>query len=299
MQKVLVTGATGFIGRSLCQYLYEKGFQIRAMSRTVCDSALSDQYEWVSGDITQPASLLGLCDGVDIVFHLAGFAHAEEEKGSQFRKQHEAINYHGTMHILNESERAGVKRFVYFSSVKAVAECDNCTDESWDKMPSDAYGIAKRQAEAAVLKISKNPIILRPTLVYGLGVKGNLSAMIKAISRGYFPTPPPIQNHKSMVSLADLCRAAVLAAQVENPLQKIYIVSDGVAYSTFQIHQMILAALGKRKVELYLPLFIWNGLAKIGDILQKIIHRRLPMSSVVFKKLFSNAAYCSQYAKNE
>ena len=85
----------------------------------------------------------------------------------------------------------------------------------------------------------------------------------------------------------------------KNPLQKIYIVSDGVAYSTFQIHQMILAALGKRKVELYLPLFIWNGLAKIGDILQKIIHRRLPMSSVVFKKLFSNAAYCSQYAKNE
>ncbi|EKD92039.1 MAG: NAD-dependent epimerase/dehydratase [uncultured bacterium] len=213
------------------------------------------------------------------------------------------MNHRGTVNILNESIRAGVKRFIYFSSVKACAERNVCCDEAWEAWPTDAYGIAKREAENSVLSLCREnniiPIILRPALVYGAGVKGNLSAMLRGISKGYFPTPPPVQNHKSMVSREDLCRAALLVATVENPKQSIFIVTDGVAYSTFGIVQMMREAVGRKKSTLYLPLWIWYALAKLGDIVQHIIKRLLPINTQAVNKLFSNAAYSSQLIKNE
>lgn len=296
MKTVLVTGATGFIGKELCIYLVENGFKVRGLSRNVIHT---DHVSWVLGDITKPESLIGICEGVDIVFHLAGFAHADEENNSEFKNQHEQINYQGTINVLNEANRAKVKRFVYFSSVKACADHDECVDESWTTWPTDAYGIAKRQAEEAVLSLSSEPIILRPTLVYGEGCKGNLEVMITAIVKGYFPTPPPIQNQKSMISLRDLCRVALLAALAKNPRSKIYIVTDDHFYSTRQIVMMIRSALGMPKSRVYLPYWIWCVLAKIGDLAQRLMQRRLPVNTKKIKKLFSNAAYTSQMIKNE
>lgn len=303
--RVLVTGATGFIGKSLCEYLLTCGFKVRALTRQNTFSCVQEKnnYEWVMGDITKPETLKKLCEDVDIVFHLAGFAHAYEEENPEFNNIHQKVNYQGTVNILNESISAGIKRFIYFSSVKAGASSDNCIDEDCTAQPNDAYGLAKRQAEQIVLSLCEangiTPIILRPTLVYGPGVKGNLAAMIKGISRGYFPTPPSIQNYKSMVSIDDLCRVAFLASQAENPHNKIYIVTDDIPYSTAQITQNIRNALGKKKSKFYCPLWVWITLAKAGDIVQKITHKRFPINTQAVKKLFSSALYCSCYIKNE
>ncbi|OGT40958.1 MAG: hypothetical protein A3F13_01565 [Gammaproteobacteria bacterium RIFCSPHIGHO2_12_FULL_40_19] len=301
---VLITGATGFIGKVLCIYLSENGFKVYALTRqikSVCPE--KNNIKWIVGDITQPSSLRGICDDVDIVFHLAGFAHAFEEENKDFCIFHQQVNHQGTINILNEAKKAEVMRFIYFSTIKACADSNTCIDESWDAFPTNAYGIAKRAAEEAVLSMCKEshilPIILRPSLVYGEGVKGNLAAMLKGISKGYFPTPPPIQNHRSMVSRDDLCRAALLAATVKNPQNHIFIVTDGVAYSTYSIVQMMRHALGKKQSKYYLPLWIWYGLAKMGDVGQRILKRRLPINTQVVKKLFSNAAYSSQFIKNE
>lgn len=303
-QTVFVTGATGFVGKRLCAYLIDNGFKVRALTRQL-NPALhyNSKIEWVVGDVTKPHTLLNICDQVSIVFHLAGFAHAYEEENPAFALLHQQVNHQGTIHILNEAKRAGVKRFVYFSSVKACGSSDACIDETWTQYPTDAYGIAKREAENAVLQYCKEsdilPIILRPTLVYGVGVKGNLSAMIKGVSKGYFPVPPPVQNRKSMVSVDDLCRVALLAAKAENLQHHIFIVSDNNFYSTYQMVQMIRAELGKKKSKLYLPLWVWILLAKIGDCLQWMIKKRMPINTQAVKKLFSNAAYCSQTIKNE
>jgi Nucleoside-diphosphate-sugar epimerases len=244
-----------------------------------------------------------LCDDIDIVFHLAGFAHAYEEENPEFNNIHRQVNYQGTVNILNESIRAGIKRFIYFSSVKATASSDNCIDEDWTAQPSDAYGLAKRQAEHVVLSLCETnnitPVILRPALVYGPGVKGNLAAMIRGVSKGYFPTPPPIQNYKSMISIDDLCHAAFLASQSENPRNKIYILTDGISYSTAQITQSIRVALGKKKSKFYCPLWVWNVLAKAGDIVQRATGRRFPVNTQAVKKLFSSALYRSIYIKND
>lgn len=304
MKTALVTGATGFIGKALCVYLFENEFKVHALTRQLNHyTKEKNQYEWIVGDITKPDTVINICDEIDIVFHLAGFAHAYEEENSNFSNLHQQVNYEGTVNILNEANRAGVKRFIYFSSVKACAESDSMIDETFTLLPTGAYGIAKREAENFVLSFCTEnnilPIILRPTLVYGAGVKGNLSAMLKGISKGYFPMPPPIKNHKSMVSLDDLCRAALLAATIENPKKSIFIVTDGVAYSTVKMVKMMRKALGKKNTKLYLPFWAWCGLAKVGDFIQLIIKKRMPINTHAVKKLFSNAAYSSQYIKNE
>jgi nucleoside-diphosphate-sugar epimerase len=300
----LVTGATGFIGKTLCTYLSDNGFKVHALTRQINPILYKkNNIKWIVGDITKPESLTGICDDVDIVFHLAGFAHAFEEENKDFSMLHQQVNHQGTINILNEAKKAHIKRFIYFSSTKACADSHTCIDESWNTLPTDAYGIAKRAAEEAVLVVCKEnhiiPVILRPSLVYGEGVKGNLAAMLKGISKGYFPTPAPIQNHRSMISCKDLCRAALLAATVNNLQHHIFIVTDGVAYSTFDIVQMMRQALGKKQSRIYLPLWIWYGLAKMGDIGQHITKKRLPINTQVIKKLFSNAAYSSQLIKNE
>ncbi|EKD92216.1 MAG: NAD-dependent epimerase/dehydratase, partial [uncultured bacterium] len=97
----------------------------------------------------------------------------------------------------------------------------------------------------------------------------------------------------------DLCRVALLAAKVEKPRSAIFIVTDGVCYSTSQIVRLIRTALGKKEATYYLPLSVWYGLAKIGDFAQNIIKKRLPINTQAVHKLFSNAAYSSQFIKNE
>src|SRR3990167_6615567 len=103
MQTALVTGATGFIGKTLSAYLSENGFQVRALTRQL-QPILADKndIEWVVGDITKPETLFGVCDDIDIVFHLAGFAHAFEEENPEFKNFHQQVNHQGTVNILNE-----------------------------------------------------------------------------------------------------------------------------------------------------------------------------------------------------
>src|SRR3990167_4846944 len=293
----LVTGATGFIGKALCSYLLQNGFYVRALTRQM--SQLNSQCEWVYGDITKSDSLNNLCDGIDVVFHLAGYAHAYEEANIDFKIFHETINLQGTINIIHESKRAGIKKFIFFSSVKACADANAFMDDTWNKRPTDAYGLAKRQAEEAVLSSGLDAIILRLPLVYGVGVKGNLAAMLQGIARGYFPTPPPVQNQKSMISLNDLCRVALLAATVEKTEQKIFIITDGIFYSTYDMVQMMRRALNKRKITLHLPLWCWYAFAKVGDCVQWVIQKRFPINTKAVKKLFSSATYSSAYTKKE
>lgn len=296
---VLVTGATGFVGTALCAYLYQQGFHVRALTRK--KEPCNENYEWIYGDITQPDTLINCCHNIDIVFHAAGFAHAYEESNHSFKEAHEAINHQGTINILLEAKRSAVSRFIFFSSIKACADAVQCVDETWNHYPTDAYGIAKRKAEEFILSFCAEnkimPIILRPSLVYGEGVKGNLAMMIKGIQKGYFPLPPNICNHKSMVSLNDLCRIALLSATVQPSQQKIFIVTDGVHYSTRNMVMMIRNALGKKQRNYYLPLWVWYLFAKIGDCAQFIFRKRFPLNTQAVKKLFSNNAYCSKYTK--
>ncbi len=212
---VLITGASGFIGRRLVNYFLEKNFKVRVLVRdTNKITLLPNQVNVVHGDLIIPSSLTGICDNIDAVFHLGGYAHDTHGSNLNFIYQHYTNTFLGTQHIVNEAIRARVKKFIFFSSVKAVGEHEESIDETMETPPDSPYGMAKRQAEELVLaaKLHMHVCVLRPALVYGPEWKGNLSSMWNAIKRGVFPPLPDTGNRRSLISIDDLCQAAWLAA---------------------------------------------------------------------------------------
>jgi len=301
MNNILLTGSTGFIGRHLVSLLLKQSIKIRVLTRNT-SSSLPEGIETFVGDLTNSQSLVGICEKIDTVFHLAGLAHASNKESASFSHQHHVVNFLGTQNLLNETIRSGVKKFIYFSSVKAVADSNDCIDETWDIFPDSPYGIAKRQAEKFVLNAQNNSMhvcVLRPSLVYGIGWKGNLASMLHMISRGLFPPLPETYNRRSMVSAHDICRAAIMAAN--NPIAngKIYFVTDGIDYSTRQLYISICQALGKSIPKWTIPLSVFKCLATMGDLGEKLLKQRLPFNSAVLAKLFNSAQYSSKLIQGE
>jgi len=299
MKKVVVTGASGFIGKFLVPHLVKKGLSVKVLVRTFESDIFPSQVEQYIGDLTQPDTLKGLANDIDWVFHLGGYAHAWQ--GEKEADLHQQVNLLGTQNLLNECLRAGIKKFIYFSSIKAVGDTQQCIDESWDMQPTTHYGIAKREAEKQILAYNyiMDSCILRLALVYGPGMKGNLYQMLGAIDKAHFPPIPPVNNQRSLVSVYDVCQAAYLAASQKCSNGRIYYVTDKESYSTYQIYTYMRNALGKNKLNLYIPLWVFKMVAILGDKYEKWFRYRFPFNSQTFDKLFLSATCNSFRIQNE
>jgi len=191
---------------------------------------------------------------------------------------------------------SGVKRFVYFSTVKAVADPgEECVDETWDQSPEDAYGRTKREAEARVLACGANSgmhvCILRPTLVYGTRVKGNLERVLEAARAGRCPPLPEFGNRRSMIGRDDLLDAALLAAQDPRANGRTYIVADGVAYSTRMLFEIVCRASGHDLPRWGIPLWLLRLGALTGDSLGRVSGKTMPLNSAVLSRIGGSACY--------
>jgi UDP-glucose 4-epimerase len=288
--RYLVTGAAGFIGRRLCNAL-AGGSGVRALLRTASDGPWDDG---VVADLTSelPAGVTG---GIHTVFHLAARTHAVDERddGDDSDSLYRAINVDGTRALLESAARDGVRRFIFFSSIKALGEGgeDAVTDDSVPR-PTTAYGHTKLEAEGLVIDGGHvgESVVLRPSLVYGPGVKGNLVNMIGAIDAGRFPPVPPVKNRRTMVHVDDVVAAALGAAASNAVVGRRFIVSDGRVYSTREIYETICRALGK-PVRRGLPVAAFRALAVAGDVGSALLRRSVPFDSVAFGKLFGSACY--------
>ncbi len=303
---VLVTGASGFIGRRLVRACSERDEPVIAMSRShpVTNLTGSRSCVFVQADIGDPYSLHGLASGVHLVVHLAGYAHAEDANDASAQATHERVTVEGTRNLLAEAQRAGVRRFVFASSVKAAGEGGEvCVDETSPSRPETAYGRVKRVAEELILeagaRTGMHVSILRLPLVYGPGNKGYLPRMIAAIARGRFPPLPETHNRRSMVHVDDAVQALLLAAERPEANSKIYYVTDGRDYSTRALYDLVRAALGLRPARYHVPLALLRAGAWIGDLVGKITHRRVPLDSHVLKKLLGSACYDSRRIQAE
>jgi nucleoside-diphosphate-sugar epimerase len=225
---------------------------------------------------------------------LAGIAHVSGQIDSD-AAQYWRVNVDGTQSLVDAAADAGINRFVYFSSVKAVADPDReRVDETWDLVPEDAYGRSKREAESRVLEASKGGLdvcVLRPTLVYGPGVKGNLQRMLEAVASGRFPPIPEVGNRRSMVSVRDLAEAAWLAMTKESARGQTYIVADGVDYSTRDIYIAMCQALGRKAPSWCLPLWVLAAAARGGDFVARASGKPMPVSSAALERLCGSACY--------
>lgn len=301
VRSALVTGATGFVGSRLVAVLQRHGIHLTVASRdqSKAKSLWSDSVACCQLDLTSSERVTGICDGIDTVFHLAGYAHADDGDSDALTKLHRQVTVDGTDALLLEAARAAVRRFVFLSSTKAMSEGDDRRlDEQSPAVPLSAYGRAKREAELLVLKAGAkygmHVCVLRLPLVYGPGVKGNLLHMIGAIDRGRFPPLPEVRNCRSMVHVEDVVQALRLA--VENPKAngEVYLVTDGRAYSTYEICALIRRALGKAEPTWKVPIGVLRAAAGIGDAIGRIRGRPFFFNSVTLNKLIGSAWYSSE-----
>jgi nucleoside-diphosphate-sugar epimerase len=133
--------------------------------------------------------------------------------------------------------------------------------------------------------------VLRLSLVYGEGVEGNLGGMLRAVAAGRFPPPPRVDNRRAMVHVDDVVRAAIAASQRAEPVGRVLIIGDGVAYSTHGIYTAMRRALGIGPARMTLPAPAWRLLARAGDVAGGVLGRRAPFDSAAYAKLFGSAWY--------
>ena len=261
----LVTGGSGFIGLRLCNAIQLSGINLHLVLRKKnklikCRQFISD---FDCGMIDNQAFL-----GVDTVFHLAGYAH--DLSSNQEINKYQEINVDFTMQIANMAIANKVKNFVFVSSVKAGGSVisDRCVNENDQSEPKGVYGKTKREAELELLRIGQDynmhVSIVRPSLVYGPGVKGNLQLMLSAVKKGWLPPLPETGNKRSMIHVDDLVQALLLVSDDDRANGKIFIATDGVPYSSREIYVAMCHLLDKSVPQWSIPKFLLEWISLLS-----------------------------------
>jgi UDP-glucose 4-epimerase len=240
-----VTGGSGFIGQRLTVALKQLGGEIRVLSR-----AKHPDYDTIICDFQSEVIPDHALNNVNTVFHLAGFTH-DMRDASKISDFYYKINVSATVQLANLAVKSGVKRFVFVSSVKAGGSPAPgiFANEKDQKNIGDIYGKTKREAELKLLEIGRESdmhvSIIRPSLVYGPDVKGNLKLMLSGIGKGWFPPLPETGNRRSMIHVDDLVRAILLVAEDKRANGEIFIATDGTPYSSREIYSIMCSVIGK------------------------------------------------------
>ena len=256
MTKYLVTGSTGFIGSRLLGLLNTIECDVRLLARSKVNN-----YETVVCNLEQDRISKHTLESVDTVFHLAGFAH-DIQYTSKVKDLYRVINVDATVELARLAVENGVKRFVFISSVKAGGglASGKYSNESDQNEPEGVYGKSKREAELKLLKIGNESgmhvSIIRPSLVYGPEVKGNLQLMLAGIKKGWFPPLPETGNKRSMIHVDDLVLAILLVANDDRANGEIFIATDGAPHSSREIYNAMCSVLEKSIPKWSIPKFL-------------------------------------------
>lgn len=254
---ILVTGATGFVGQRLLKALAKRDVEIKIVSRKA--QPKDSKYESLIIDLSKESLDVNDLKGVNTVFHLASYTHDLRDP-KKFKQIYESTNLLATERLAKISIEARVNRFIYISSTKAgeANVGSNSLPIDHNHSPQGIYGRTKRDAELKLLNLSKNSemsvTILRPPLIYGPEMKGNLKKMLKGMNEGWFPRFPEMNNKRSMIHVDDLVRAILFIENNAASYGEIYIATDGEKYSIQDIQKILLMTLKKRKRNWTIPL---------------------------------------------
>ena len=266
----LITGGSGFVGRALlaraerAATFKQRPPLPRLLERRPTEP--STLFESCIGDLVDPHSLRRACEGIDTIIHLAGIAHV----GSAASAEARAVNLDGSLSLLRMAIDAGVKRFVFLSSTLSLDQ-------------STQYGRDKHAVEEALLSAaaagSIEVVILRAVNIYGVGMRGNIAAMIRLISSGVLPRLPKLTNRLSLVGVDDVVSALLLAATLDSPadpsalMAKLAIrvtLTDGCTYEINAIEKSIYDAVERSPSHWRLPIVLLFAASAMAELLEKL-----------------------------
>ena len=270
-----VIGGSGFIGQRLVSALKQLGGEIRVLSRKK-----QPDYDTIVCDLESEVIPDQALNNVHTVFYLAGFAH-DMRDASKIESLYQKVNVDATIELAKLAVKIGVKKFVFISSVKAgvggvFGECATEIDQG---ISEGVYGKTKRKAELELLKIGKesrmNVSIIRPSLVYGPGVKGNLQLMLSGIMKGWFLPLPETSNKRSMIHVDDLVRALLLVADDDRANGEIFIATDGIPHSSREIYNAMCGVIGKSIPKWSVPKILFDIAGLAGPRIKYKINKLL------------------------
>lgn len=277
--KVLVTGGNGFVGGRLSYFLHQsstckltcslRNLSSHSYGQKVIVDSLSSDTDWSSAVVDQ-----------DVIIHTAARAHIMKDEVSDPLAEYRKVNVEGTLNFARQAAKAGVKRFIFISSIKVNGEQTPLNRPFYVKdspAPEDAYGISKLEAEQGLKKLALETgmevVIIRPSLVYGSGVKGNFASMIKLVEKG-LPLPlGAIHNKRSLVALDNL--VDLIATCIDHPAaaNRVFLAADGQDISTSELLRAVARSMGKSSRLFPVP----AGLLMVGATMlgKKAVAQRL------------------------
>ncbi len=241
---IALTGATGFIGQYLLQEMPKRGYRVRALLRRPASMPVQTSSA-VIGDLTRPQNMSAALEGVDAVIHSAGLAHA---MSGVPENDYRLINTEATVRLARAARRAGAKRFVFLSSIRAQCgpTADTVLTEAAESRPTDAYGRSKLAAERGLAELDLDWVSLRAVLIYGPGVKGNMAQLIKLVRS---PLPLPLASltaRRSLLALENLSAAIETVLAAPGALRRAVVAADPQALTIAEMIAALRSGLGRQ-----------------------------------------------------
>ncbi len=261
MSKILVTGASGFVGHAVIKSLREQGHVICGTTRDETAKRGPENIPlYLVPKLDKDTDWDNVITGADVIIHLAARVHEMGNQTNSQQQEYITVNEEGTQKLALSAANAGVKRFVFISTIKVNGEktYDRPFTENDEVNPNDFYSISKSNAEKSLLRIHENTglevIILRVPLVYGPRVKGNFYTLLRACFRRKLLPLKSIKNCRSFLYVENLASAITRCVSTPNTGSKIYLLSDGVDISTPKLIEIISFFLDVRPRLFYIPL---------------------------------------------
>lgn len=286
---ILVTGATGFVGKALISDLLANNNQVKAIVRTKSADLSLEVEQFEVADLSELSSdsilneITSALQGVEVVIHTAARVHMMQDESTNPLSEFRKVNTFATLSLAKQAAKSGVKRFIFLSSIKVNGEMTKpahpfTPDDLF--VPDDPYGLSKYEAEKGLLALAEETgmevVIIRPPLVYGPRVRANFASMIKWMNKSV-PLPlGTIHNKRSLVALDNLVDFISLCAdRKKSPkaANQVFLISDGEDVSTTQLLRKVAQALNKKAWLIPVPVGLMTFVAKLigkGEVANRL-----------------------------
>ena len=273
--KVLITGYSGFVGNNLAEQLQE-GYQLNLLGRKP-----SNLGHFFNHNLDSLSTYVDALENVDVVVHCAARVHIMDDTASDPLSEFRAVNTHGTLNLAKQAAAAGVKRFIFLSSIKVNGEStsDKAPFTASDKSaPEDPYGISKAEAEQQLLMLGTETgmeiVIIRPPLVYGEGVKANFASLMRFVGKGLpLPFRSIKSNKRSLVSVYNLVDLIQLCIEHPKAAGQVFLASDDHDLSTSEMVALMAKVQGKKNFALPVPVWCFKLAGKLlnkSDVIDRL-----------------------------